>query len=112
MTLMLSNRYAGRETFLVPMAWENDWPVINGGKSIKLEAEGPGLYLKEDDLHWKDDFKGKLKLGWYRKSKQLETLSLGNDRTGWHLHFDRHGPETGLLLDGRSPKASSKRITI
>jgi len=32
-------RNLGRETFLVPMAWENDWPVVNYGIGLVLEEE-------------------------------------------------------------------------
>lgn len=60
----------GRETFLVPMTWENDWPVINDGKKVTLQCEGPGLYQIQQPTRWHDDFvNSDLQLGWYRKSK-------------------------------------------
>jgi beta-xylosidase len=60
---------SGRETFLVPMIWEDDWPIINGGQKIQLQPQAPGLFLKEHDATWRDDFKdAELGLGWYRKS--------------------------------------------
>lgn len=31
---------AGRETFLFPIEWEDDWPVFNKNKSIGLTVEG------------------------------------------------------------------------
>ncbi|KAJ5169245.1 uncharacterized protein N7482_004839 [Penicillium canariense] len=46
----------GRETFLVQVEWENDWPVINGGKKITLQSNGPGLYQHDIPVLWKDDF--------------------------------------------------------
>lgn len=59
----------GRETFLVHVEWENDWPVINGGKKIALQSTGPGLYQHEILVSWRDEFSGsQLQLGWYRKS--------------------------------------------
>ncbi|RAH64401.1 glycoside hydrolase family 43 protein [Aspergillus aculeatinus CBS 121060] len=59
----------GRETFLVPMNWENDWPVINGGKKIPLEYAGPQLYQWQPPVAWRDDFtQPQLQLGWYRKN--------------------------------------------
>ena len=51
------------------MTWEDDWPVINGGQKIELQSQGPGLYPKEHDSNWRDDFREEeLGLGWYRKS--------------------------------------------
>lgn len=59
----------GRETFLVRVEWENDWPIVNGGKKITLQSDGPGLYQHDIPVSWKDDFPSpKLQLGWYRKS--------------------------------------------
>ncbi|QSZ30960.1 hypothetical protein DSL72_000520 [Monilinia vaccinii-corymbosi] len=46
----------GRETFLVPMRWENDWPVINNGRKITLQSEGPGLYQLQQPTRWRDEF--------------------------------------------------------
>jgi beta-xylosidase len=34
--------FLGRETFLVPLEWKDDWPVINGGQKISLNSHGPG----------------------------------------------------------------------
>lgn len=39
-------RNLGRETFLVPMSWEDGWPVINPGKGI-VELEGLRPNLKD-----------------------------------------------------------------
>ncbi|MFD2332549.1 glycoside hydrolase family 43 protein [Cohnella sp. GCM10020058] len=37
-------RNLGRETFLVPVAWEDGWPVVNPGKGVvELEGEAPDL---------------------------------------------------------------------
>ncbi|KAJ5364879.1 uncharacterized protein N7496_010592 [Penicillium cataractarum] len=59
----------GRESFLVHVEWENDWPVVNGGKKISLQSNGPGLYQHEIPVSWKDDFSSsQLQLGWYRKN--------------------------------------------
>lgn len=61
----------GRETFLIPVEWDNDdWPVMNGGKKISLQSVGPGLYQHEFPVTWRDNFSSsQLQLGWYRKSK-------------------------------------------
>jgi len=63
----------GRETFLVPMTWEDGWPVINGGQKVTLKSSGPGMYQLEHSPEWRDDFeKPELSLGWYRKSKNAK----------------------------------------
>lgn len=37
-------RNLGRESFLVPLSWEDDWPIVNPGKGIvELEMEAPDL---------------------------------------------------------------------
>lgn len=41
-------RNLGRETFLVPMTWENGWPLINPGKGI-IEDTIPAPDLKEEE---------------------------------------------------------------
>lgn len=59
----------GRETFLVPVEWENGWPIFNHGQKISLQSTGPGLYQLDYPVSWRDDFSGPdLQLGWYRKS--------------------------------------------
>ena len=60
----------GRETFLISVAWENDWPVFNNGESIPISGKAPGLYRLEHDPRWQDDFSesADMQLGWYRKS--------------------------------------------
>ncbi|KAJ6096997.1 Concanavalin A-like lectin/glucanase subgroup [Penicillium sp. IBT 16267x] len=61
----------GRETFLVPLNWENGWPVIDGRK-ITLQMTGPGLYHYTMPVSWKDEFSSpQLQLGWYRKNTPL-----------------------------------------
>ncbi|MBB3113358.1 alpha-N-arabinofuranosidase [Paenibacillus phyllosphaerae] len=51
-------RNLGRETFLVPVAWEREWPVVNPGKGIvELEAEAPNLpQTPVAQLPVRDDF--------------------------------------------------------
>lgn len=53
-------RNLGRETFLTPVAWENEWPVVNPGKGV-LEFESPAPDLPETtwpQLPACDDFEG------------------------------------------------------
>lgn len=62
----------GRETILIPVEWENDWPNFNNGKAISLQQEVPKGYLLEQPKRWRDDFSApEMQLGWYRKSKCL-----------------------------------------
>lgn len=57
----------GRETFLVPVAWVDDWPVLNGGQNVRLGQEQDAV--DSGQVLWRDDFSARqLKLGWYRKS--------------------------------------------
>jgi alpha-N-arabinofuranosidase len=59
----------GRETFMVPVYWENDWPCIDS-KSGLVEAEYPLPVLPASDANgWShesscDHFTGKLPLHW------------------------------------------------
>ncbi|KAI5296073.1 hypothetical protein KEM52_005808 [Ascosphaera acerosa] len=65
----------GRETFLVPVTWEADWPIFNNGAKAALTNTGPGLYQHVIDASWRDEFQeAKLQLGWYRKSKRASQL--------------------------------------
>ncbi|CAG8954650.1 hypothetical protein HYFRA_00004571 [Hymenoscyphus fraxineus] len=63
----------GRESFLAPMNWVDDWPVINRGQKIALQSSAPGLYHYEKPVAWRDDFSGaELGLGWYRKNTPMK----------------------------------------
>lgn len=60
----------GRESLLMPMRWDNDWPIVNDGKLVTLQMEGPDMYTLQEEKSWKADFSGEiLELGWYYKSK-------------------------------------------
>ncbi|KAL2824370.1 glycosyl hydrolase [Aspergillus cavernicola] len=76
----------GRETFLVPVEWKEDWPVINGGKKITLHNDGPHLYEYEPPVAWRDDFTTPtMQIGWYRKNTPLKkdyTLISSGDYQG------------------------------
>jgi beta-xylosidase len=64
----------GRESMLLPIQWENDWPVFNDGKPVTLQMDGPNAYALEEKKAWKDTFHGiKLGLGWYRKSECISS---------------------------------------
>ncbi|KAL4790678.1 glycosyl hydrolase [Aspergillus venezuelensis] len=63
----------GRETFLAPVSWENDWPVINSGNKITLTIDTPHLYHYTPPISWIDDFTSPtMHLGWYRKNTPLK----------------------------------------
>ncbi|KAL4927335.1 glycoside hydrolase family 43 protein [Aspergillus undulatus] len=63
----------GRETFLVPVDWADDWPVINGGQKITLSVDSPHLYHYTPPVQWRDDFTSQeLQLGWYRKNTPVK----------------------------------------
>ncbi|KAL4975285.1 glycosyl hydrolase [Aspergillus desertorum] len=63
----------GRETFLVPVTWENDWPVVNSKQRITLIVDSPHLYHYTPSVNWRDDFASEtLQLGWYRKNTPLK----------------------------------------
>lgn len=64
----------GRESMLLPVRWEDDWPIFNEGKPITLRLQGPNKYELEEKKPWRDNFVGeKLSLGWYRKSNLFHT---------------------------------------
>ena len=63
----------GRETFLMPVAWKNNWPTIVGGnKAIPVINKKPDLPISKEKAEslngnfvWHDDFeKSKLDLKW------------------------------------------------
>lgn len=56
----------GRETFLVPVEWEDDWPVVKG--KITLSMESPGLYEYTPPVEWRDDFQS---LSWAGTGRTL-----------------------------------------
>ncbi|KAH8694154.1 glycosyl hydrolase [Talaromyces proteolyticus] len=63
----------GRETFLIPVEWVDDWPIFNRGHKVSLLCTGPGVYHYEASISWRDDFSTpKLQLGWYRKNTPLK----------------------------------------
>lgn len=77
--LLFADQMQGRESYLVPVSWENDWPIINGGNKITLRSTGPGLYQYNIPIEWRDDFSSpKLQLGWYRKSELKINIQWNN----------------------------------
>lgn len=75
MFILITQISSGRETFLAPVMWVDDWPVVNGGNKITLQSTGPGLYQHTIPVFWEDHFScPKMQIGWYRKST-------------WHMRF-------------------------
>jgi beta-xylosidase len=66
-------RYPGRETFIVPVSWEDDWPIFNHGQKIRGSLPDSAPENAVSDLktpQWLDQFyQPHMTLGWYRKSE-------------------------------------------
>ena len=46
----------GRETFLTPVIWENDWPVIENNRKAAIVCDGPLWERQRETKEWKADF--------------------------------------------------------
>ncbi|OJD33521.1 glycoside hydrolase family 43 protein [Diplodia corticola] len=74
----------GRETFLVPVTWVDDWPVFNADRKVGLVGEAEGLYQLASSPAWRDDFAAeKMQLGWYRKNTPLKEDYSLTERPGY-----------------------------
>ncbi|PLB55756.1 hypothetical protein P170DRAFT_443475 [Aspergillus steynii IBT 23096] len=74
----------GRETFLIPVQWHDDWPVFNEALEVSLRARGPGLYEHSIPAGWRDNFnEATLQLGWYRKNTPKKTDYTLTERPGY-----------------------------
>ncbi|KAF2099822.1 hypothetical protein NA57DRAFT_37549 [Rhizodiscina lignyota] len=64
----------GRETYLVPVTWEDNWPVFNHRRNVSLEGvPSPGTYELSINQDWEDTFSGpELELGWYHNKTPLK----------------------------------------
>lgn len=63
----------GRETFLMPVTWEDGWPKVGADKKCHLCMEGPLLAAQKPDNKWNCDFFGDtMELQWlYRRIPSL-----------------------------------------
>ncbi|KAG9629314.1 glycosyl hydrolase, partial [Aureobasidium melanogenum] len=63
----------GRETFLMDVSWEKNWPIFNRGMKLQFmfEAEAEPAQLVSE---WRDGFQKSehLGLGWYHKNTPLK----------------------------------------
>jgi beta-xylosidase len=67
---------SGRETLLLPVVWDNDWPIFNNREPVRLQQQVPAGYIVQKPVGWKDDFSSpEMTLGWYRKSKLQSSLT-------------------------------------
>ena len=71
----VKRRDIGRETFLVKVDWEDDWPVFNNGENIRLRTEGRDGQQLVRQASWEADLtKGALELGWYQKRMSISKV--------------------------------------
>lgn len=55
--------HIGRETLLAPVTWEDGWPVVNGGRFLEAEMEGPGEpCAPQPDFTFTEDFTAETRL--------------------------------------------------
>lgn len=78
----------GRETFLVRVDWQDDWPVFNQGRNVTLRTAGrygikQAKAADQNGVKWKADLsRPDLELGWYHKSKPLSSPPRNNVPVG------------------------------
>ena len=126
----------GRETFLAPVKWQNDWPVFDlGGEEIKYEYPLPaGVEKKEDlfplsgnfrftktfsdenlDLHWL--FLRTVKEQWYDQTERKGFLAMmtrpetvaGKSNPSFVAHRQQHLiGEAALSMDFSTRKSNEK----
>ena len=56
--------HIGRETMLAPVEWKDGWPIVNGGRPISVEMEGPDTpfvcvsegWAKQSDYRFEESF--------------------------------------------------------
>ncbi|KAH8906303.1 beta-xylosidase [Coniochaeta sp. PMI_546] len=96
----------GRESFLVKVDWENDWPVFNDGKNVSLLTQGRDNVPVGNSLvesFWQADLRGpELELGWYQKHTPLKRHYSLTERPGYlRLYgscYDLSSPEAPAML--------------
>lgn len=78
---LVSLSQLGRETYLVPVSWENGWPVVRDGKAHAIES-GPLLAAQRPWRSFLDDFKNKKwPEGWqFVRKPRMEFFERGEGR--------------------------------
>ena len=59
LAIRLSRRtmsHLGRETFLMPVFWQDGWPKVGNGKKAALEYDGPLWFEQKTERSWQADF--------------------------------------------------------
>ncbi|KAF2033914.1 hypothetical protein EK21DRAFT_57706 [Setomelanomma holmii] len=122
----------GRESMLLPVRWENDWPIFNDGIPVTLQMTGPRAYERDEDKSWRDDFdRNELSLGWYRKNTPIKKDYSLKDRPEYltlhggpytlstpasptmYLRKQRHWPvvwETQVDFEPNSPRVEAGTV--
>ncbi len=97
----------GRETFLVPVRWEDDWPIVNPGVG-KLDFESRAPDLPEytwNESPARDEFdQPSLALHWNSLRTPASDFSTLTERSGYlrlHLRPERLSEETNPSFIGR-----------
>jgi alpha-N-arabinofuranosidase len=97
----------GRETFLVPVRWEEDWPIVNPGIG-KVEFETPVPNLPEHrwvELPARDEFDGPtLAFHWNSLRTLTDDFATLTERPGYlrlRLRPERLSEETNPSFIGR-----------
>lgn len=128
----------GRETFLLPVSWKNEWPIILGqGKAIPYQLNAPKISTITQNAEamtgnfiWQDDFSGKtLQHHWVslrtadspfyqlqKNSIQLQTLNVGLDELKQPAFLGRRQQHTRFSasteLDIPPEKTSAGIVTL
>lgn len=71
--------HLGRETFLMPVTWENEWPIVGFDKKSHLKCEGPLHSEQKQISSWQADFSG-IELQWLRLRKPVAENYILKDK--------------------------------
>lgn len=75
-SILTVSYYLGRETFLLKVKWENDWPIFNQGQKLQLSFESHQEPAPRT-TDWQDGFQSPtLSPGWYTKSRLSQSCLL------------------------------------
>ncbi|KAI1056506.1 hypothetical protein LB507_002278 [Fusarium sp. FIESC RH6] len=98
--------HLGRETFLVKVEWQDDWPIFNDGNNITLTTAGRDIVKsasKPGPQIWKADLqRDTLELGWYQKGTPIKQSYSLTERPGalrlYGNCYDLTSPEAPAML--------------
>lgn len=69
----------GRETFLTPVVWKEDWPFVENDRKAALACEGPLWGTQSERVEWKADF---TKQEWESEIMFLRNPVMANYKRG------------------------------